>query len=178
MKRYFTPLRLPVILLLSIFTASCATLTSDIDIETYTDPDVDLGQYKTYVIDDNAQIEFDPIGQWEQPTLDTDAEVRIAVDRELRAHGLRKVNEDPDLIVACAAGVDPNSLGLNYSPEHDEEILDEVPKSSLLVALVDTDSGYLVWLGYAVGEVQQKQSIEDIRTRIHYAVSEIFKSYD
>ncbi len=52
-----------------------------------------------------------------------------------------------------------------------------VPKAALLIALVDANTGYTVWVGYAVGDAQQQQTIESIRTRIDYAVKEIFNGY-
>ena len=52
--------------------SACATLTSDIEIETHADPDINYNAYKSYAWAGSAQILFDPVGQWEQPTLDTD----------------------------------------------------------------------------------------------------------
>jgi len=160
-----------------IITSSCATLTSDIEVETQADPDVDLNSYKTYAWAGSAQIVFDPVGQWEQPTLDTDEEVRFAVNRELRNHGLNQVGNNPDLLVAFAAGVDMTVLELKEDPKHDKKILTNVPKAALVIALVDANTGYVVWSGYAVGNAQQQQTIDNIRARIDYAVSKIFNSY-
>jgi len=157
---------------------SCATITSDIDIETHVDPDVDFSTYKTYAWLGSAQIVFDPIGQWEQPTLDTDEEVKFNINRELREKGLFEVSTKPDLIVAFAAGVDMTALELKEDPESKKEILKNVPRASLVVALVDAKTGYTVWLGYAEADVQEQQTIENIRARIEYAITEIFKAYN
>jgi len=120
---------------------------------------------------------FDPIGQWEQPTLDTDEEVKFNINRELRSRGLFEVTSDPDLLVAFAAGVDMTTLELKEDPNAKKPILTNVPKAALIVALIDARTGYTVWLGYAEGRVQKQQSIENIQKRIDYAVRTMFKSF-
>jgi len=163
------------LLLLSatLFLSSCATLTQDIEIKVYTDPDVNYDNYKTYAWTGSAQIVFDPIGQWEQPTLDTDEEVRFLVNRELRKHGLIPVEVQPDILVAFAAGIDTTVLELKENPRN-KHIPTVAPKAALMIALIDADNGYVIWMGHATGEAQQQQSIENIRSRIDYAVSKIF----
>jgi hypothetical protein len=158
--------------------SSCATLTSDIEIETHANPTIDYDVYKTYAWAGSAQIVFDPIGQWEQPTLDTDEEVRFDINRELHNRGIIQVEHDPDLLVAFAAGVDTTVMELKEDPATKEKILTNVPKAALVIALIDAKTGYVVWLGYATAEVQKQQTIENIRARIDYAVSHIFKSYN
>lgn len=157
--------------------SSCATLTDDIEIETHSNPEINYDAYKTYAWAGSAQIVFDPVGQWEQPTLDTDEEVRFVINRELRAHGLYQVENHPDLYVAFTAGIDTTALKLKEAPNSDKEVLSKVPKAALMVALIDANTDYIVWLGYAVGDANTQQSIDNIRTRIDYAVHEIFSSY-
>jgi len=158
-------------------TTSCATLTDDIEVETHANPDVDYQSYKTYAWLGSAQINFDPVGQWEQPTLDTDEEVKFVINRELRARGLHQVTNKPDLLVAFAVGIDTTQLELKENPNSTKKIITNVPKAALLIALIDASTGYTVWLGYAEGDAQQQQSIESIRKRIDYAVKEIFSDY-
>ena len=160
------------------FISSCATLTDDIKVETHADPGINYSKYKTYAWAGSAQIVFDPVGQWEQPTLDTDEEVRFVVNRELRDHGLIQVENNPDLLVAFAAGVETTVLELKENPDSDHKVASNAPKAALVIALIDARSGYLVWLGHATGDAQQQQTIDNIRRRIDYAVSQIFKDYD
>lgn len=160
------------------FISSCATLTSDIQVETHADPGINYSKYKTYAWAGSAQIVFDPVGQWEQPTLDTDEEVRFVVNRELRGHGLIQVENNPDLLVAFAAGVDTNTLELKENPDSNSKVPSNAPKAALVIALIDARSSYLVWLGHATGDVQQQQTIDNIRARIDYAVSQIVKHYN
>jgi hypothetical protein len=158
--------------------SSCATLTDDIQVETHADPDINYSKYKTYAWAGSAQIVFDPVGQWEQPTLDTDEEVRLVVNRELRARGFNQVENNPDLFVAFVAGVDTTVLELKKDPGSDKTLPTTAPKAALVIALIDANSGYLVWLGYAIGDAQQQQTIDNIRARIDYAVSQILNSYN
>ena len=173
-----TRILLASFLLTTFALSGCATLTSDITVETETYPDVDFSRYKTYAWLGGGEIVYDPIGQWEQPTLDTDEEVRFLVNRELRKHGLTPVTKNPDLFIAYAAGVDMTALELKENPETKRHALTNVPRAALLIAMVDARSGYLVWLGYATGNVQKQQSIDNIRKRIDYAVTQIFRSFD
>lgn len=161
----------------TIFISSCTTLTSDIEVETHTNPDINYHAYNTYAWAGSAQIVFDPVGQWEQPTLDTDEEVRFVINRELRGRNINQVDKDPDLLVVFAAGVDMTVLELKENPDADTEVLTNVPKTALVIALIDADTGYLAWLGYATADVQEQQTIENIRRRIDYAVSQIFKDF-
>jgi len=161
----------------AFFLSSCVTLTNDIEVETHASPDADFSAYKSYAWVGSAQIVFDPIGQWEQPTLDTDEEVKFNINRELRSKGLFEVTSDPDLLVAFAAGVDMTYLELKEDPDSQKQVLTNVPKAALIIALIDAHTGYTVWLGFAEGQVQEQQTIENIRKRIDYAVSRIFKDY-
>ncbi len=165
------------LLLSTLLIASCVTLTNDIEVETHANPNVDFNKYKSYAWVGSAQIVFDPIGQWEQPTLDTDEEVKFNINQELRNRGLFEVQSNPDLLVAFAAGIDMTYLKLKEDPDSKKQVLTNVPKAALVVALIDAKTGYTVWFGFAEGEVQKQQTIENIRARIDYAVSTMFKSY-
>jgi len=166
------------IVIISLLATSCVTLTSDITTQSHANPDVNFNSYKSYSWAGSAQIVFDPVGQWEQPTLDTDEEVKFNINTELREQGLIEVSADPDLMVAFAVGIDMAHLKLVENPESKEKVLTNIPKAALVIALIDVDSGYTVWMGFAEGNVQSQQTIENIRARIEYAVHEIFKSYN
>ncbi len=166
------------LILSALLLVSCVSITNDIETRTLTNPDVNYSNYQTYSWGGSAKIVFDPIGQWEQPTLSTDEEVKFNINKELRNRGLFEVYNDPDLIVIFAAGIDMTTLELKEDPASEKKILKNIPKASLLIALIDATSGYTVWLGYAEGEIQEQQSIENIRTRIEYAVHEMFKNFN
>jgi hypothetical protein len=77
--------------------------------------------------------------------------------------------------VAYAAGVDMTTLGLKQNPETQQKLLENVPKAALVVALIDADSGYVIWIGEAVGEVQEQADEATVRARIEYAIKEMFR---
>ena len=161
-----------VILLL----AACTTApTSDIRVEAEADPKASFSGYKTYAWFAAAQILFDPEGQWEPRDVDIDAEVQFIINSELRKRGMSEVSSHPDMLVAYAAGVDMTTLGLKENPESKEKLLANIPKAGLIVALIDADTGYVIWLGEAVGEVQEQADQATVRARIEYAVREMFR---
>lgn len=162
----------------SFIASSCATLTQDITVETHAAPGINFNAYKSYAWVGSAQIVFDPVGQWEQPTLDTDEEVKFNINRELRGKGLFEVENDPDLLVGFAVGIDMAHLELKQDPDTKQDVLTNIPKAALVIALIDANTGYTVWVGFAEGQVQEQQTIENIRTRVDYAVTRIFKSYN
>ena len=163
---------------ISILISSCTTLTSDITIKTYAVPSTNFDAYQSYTWAGSAQVVFDPVGQWEQPTLDTDEEFKFNINYELREQGLIEVKTNPDLLVAYVAGIDMAHLQLIEDPDSEQKVLQNAPKSALVIALIDANTGYTVWMGVAQGDARAQQSIDDIRARIKYAVHKIFSSYN
>jgi len=165
-----------VSVILVILLGSCASVpTSDINVEAESDPRANFSGFKTYAWFAAAQIVFDPEGQWEPRDVDIDAEVQSIIDSELRKRGISEVSNSPDMLVAYAAGVDMTSLGLKQDPTTKKELLTNIPKAALVIALVDADTGYVIWIAEATGEVQQKADAATVRTRIEYAIGEMFR---
>ena len=172
MKNIIQLVSLAFILLL---TACTSAPTKDIKVDAEADPKVSFSGYKTYAWFAAAEILFDPEGQWEPRDVDIDAEVQFIINSELRKRGLIEASANPDMLVAYAAGVDMTSLGLKENPETKEKLLTNIPKAALVVALIDADTGYVMWLGEAVGEVQEKADEATVRARIDYALREMFR---
>lgn len=156
--------------------SSCATLTDDIVVLSHFNEDINIRNYKTFAWNTHSQIAFDPIGQWEQPTLDTDEEVRELIQQGLLNRGFRHAINKPDLLVTFSAGVDSDILKLSNNFSDKNSASNEVPKSALVVALTDASSGQTIWLAHADAGPQKQQSIDNIRKRIHYAIKQIFKT--
>ena len=156
--------------------AACATTpTGDISVDAEADPKARFSGFKTYAWLAAAEIVFDPEGQWEPRNVDIDAEVQLMINNELRKRGITEVNGNPDMLVAYAAGVDMTALGLKQDPETKEKLLANIPKAALVVALIDADTGYVLWIAEAAGQVQEQPDAATVRARLEYAIGEMFR---
>jgi len=158
-----------------LLAAGCASsMTSDIKIETDSDPKADLAGYRSYAWLGSAAIVFDDKGRWEPPQFDADAEIKFLIDRELRARGMTETSLNPDLVVAYAAGIDMDSMDIKTDPGSGLEVLTEAPAGALTVVLVDADTGLAVWVGVATADIHENPAPETTRKRLDFAVSKMF----
>ena len=172
MKKNFLPIGLIVLIVL----AGCASApTKDIKIEIQADPKANFSGYKTYAWLGAAAIINDPYGQWEPPQFDADAEIIFLIERELRKRGMSQNTTNPDLIVAFAAGIDMDALGLKTDPQTQSEMLANVPQGGLAVVLADGQTGYAIWAGTATAELQENPDTQTVKARLDYAVTQMFK---
>lgn len=159
-----------------LFMAGCASVpTKDIKVDAQVDPKATFSGYKTYAWLGAAAIVNDPYGQWEPPQFDADAEIIFLIDRELRKRGMSENTTDPDLIVAFAAGIDMDALGLKVDPETKRDLLDNVPQGGLAVVLADSETGFAIWVGIATAEIQENPDTATVKARLDYAVTRMFK---
>lgn len=172
MKPILPLLTLAFVILLSACTSAP---TRDITVDAEADPKASFSGFKTYAWLASAQIVYDPEGQWEPRNVDIDTEVQYMINVELRKRGIVEVNSNPDMMVAYAAGVDMTTLGLKENPETKEKLIENIPGAALVVALIDTDTGYVIWVAEAVGELQQQADQATVRARIEYAIKEMFR---
>ncbi len=172
MNRNYTLLYAAIFMLL----AGCASVpTKDIVVGTQADPKANFNGYKTYAWLGAAAIINDPYGQWEPPTFDADAEIKFLIDRELRKHGKSQNSADPDLIVAFGAGIDMEALELQVDPETKINTLENVPKGGLVIALVDGESGFVIWMGVATADVLERPDAKTVKARLDYAVTQLLR---
>jgi len=165
-----------VIIIALILSGCTSALTKDIEVKAESDPTVNLGKYKTYAWLGSAQILHDPDGQWEPPEFDADAELKFLIDGQLRNRGMTEVNRNPDLVIAFIAGIDMAVLELKEDPKEDIKMLQKTPKGALVLLFLDGRNGETVWAASAVGNVQRQElSTEDVRKRLDYVVTEMFK---
>jgi len=131
--------------LLLLALAACATGPT---VTTNADPAADFSRYTTYAWREGAAA-LDPV---------VSGKVQAAVDEQLAAKGLRKVNRSgsPDLLVFASASrdqervVQPDQWGYDLGPvgvgsERVEVLL--IPVGTLLVDVVDAGTNRLVWRG-------------------------------
>ena len=165
-----------LLFVIAMLLSGCATVpTKDIRTEAQADPKTDFSKYKTYAWLGTAAVINDPYGQWKIPSFDAVAELKYLIDRELRKRGMQESYSNPDLIVLFAAGVDMETFKLKVSPDAKINILERVPSGGLMVVLVDRASGYVNWAGVAIAEIQKNPDTRTVKTRLDYAVTEMFK---
>jgi len=165
-----------LVVLLIVFLSGCASApVKDIKVSTQLSPKTNFMGYKTYSWLASASILNDPRGQWEPTGFDADAEIKYLMDRELRYRGMSESQTNPDLLAVFAAGVDMDALGLKVDKETQTEILSHMPQGGLLLALVDSQTGMIIWMGVATGEVQKDIDEGMVKARLEYAVKQMFK---
>lgn len=170
-KNYVLVLAITIVLL-----AGCTSVpTKDIEFDAQADPKVNFSGYKTYAWLAAAAIVNDPYGQWEPPAFDSDAEIKFLIDRELRNRGMSENSADPDMFVVFAAGIDMEALDLKADPQTKMEQMTNVPQGGLLIALVDSESGFVTWVGVATADIQQNPDAQTVKARLDYAVTQLLK---
>lgn len=170
--------RLLLVFLPIFFLGACATTpTKDIEVRSETRPGTNLASYKSFAWVASAEIVNDPHGNWEPEGFDADAEVRFLLLKELRAKGLVESNNNPDLLLVFAAGVDMQNLEVVKDPDSQMNSLKEVPKGALIVILIDPATRRAVWVGTAEGDAKAGRSVEELKKRLAYAVEKMFADW-
>lgn len=160
-----------------VFLAGCSSVpTKDIQIETQINPKVNINGYKTYTWLSTASIIRDPLGKWEPPAFDADTEIKHLIDRELSKCGKMENAANPDMFVAFAVGLDMDALKSKVDPKTKMEVLENVPAGGLVVAFIDTSSGFVIWAGAATLQIQEKPDTETAKARLDYVVTRMFKA--
>jgi len=173
MKKYFY---VSAVLLMALL-ASCSSEMKDIQVETEANSKVNLKAYKTYMWVAMAGFLEDSQSQWVAPNMDMGAEMKYLVDKEMSNKGFTLVENDPDLLIAAAIGLDMDALKIKQDPDTKMDILDNVPQSALVIALTDGDTGYPVWLGVATGNAQTEPQEDMAKKRLEYAIHKIFEQF-
>jgi hypothetical protein len=164
------------VLALALFVGACANpLTKNINVDSQASAGADFSALKTYQWLAAAQILNDPDGQWEPRGFDADAEIRFLIDRELRKRGFTVVESNPDVFVAYVGGVDMDSMDWKVDPQTKLQVLSNQPEGALAVVLLDVNTGDPIWGAIASDNVEGQQNADDARTRLDYAVTQMFK---
>lgn len=161
-----------------VLLSGCAAFNKnmqDIEVDAVTDPKANMSGYKTYGWVGAVGILNDPTQKWQPPKMDITGDIKYLIDRELRKQGINSDTSNPDLAVAFFVGVDMDAQKLVDNPDTEIDVLENVPKGALVVALINVETGYVVWLGLAKAEIAEGASPELVRERLDYAVSKMFK---
>lgn len=161
---------------LALLIGACANpLTKSINVDSQVSDTADFSTVKTYQWLASAQILNDEQGQWEPRGLDSDAEIRFLINRELRGRGITQVESNPDVFVAYVAGVDMDAMDWKVDPKSKLQILKNEPEGALAIMLIDANTGEPIWGAVASDRVEGTQTVEAARKRLDYAVSQMIK---
>jgi PBP1b-binding outer membrane lipoprotein LpoB len=144
--------------------------TSDIQVEQAQSEKVNLDGYKTYqFIADSGilQDKKDPAGK----KLNVTAEIEDMINKELAKKGKVPVSKNPDFFVAYMGGSDMDAVKSKLD-KNGKEIIEKSPEAALVLMLVDADTGSIIWMSTAEGEVKGG-SAEDIKKRLDYTVKKM-----
>ena len=160
-----------------VLLGGCASVsTEDIKVKTQSDPKTNFKGLKTYAWLGSAAIVNDPLGQWEPPTFDADAEIRTLINRQLQGRGMVETSGRVDLIVAYAAGINMDAFRLKVNPETKMNMLEQVPEGGLVVVFMDGISGQVNWVAVASADIQKNPTAKTVKKRLDYAVTQMFKA--
>jgi len=165
-----------LVLVLALVVGACANqLTKNINVDSQASSTADFSAIKTYQWLASAQILNDPSGQWEPRGFDADAEIRFLINRELRKRGISEVESNPDVFVAYVGGVDMDAMDWKVDPKTKLQVLANQPAGALAVVLLNTTNGDPIWGAIASDNVEGQQNADNARTRLDYAVTQMFK---
>lgn len=178
MKKYRSFVFLAFAVLLS---ACSSTPTKDIEVESASDPKVNLSAYKTYAWLGSTAVLNDPDGKWQPAKFDISSDIKFLIDRELRNHNMTEVQEqDAEVAISFFTGVDMEAQHLKADADKNVEIPETVPKAALIVVALDIKTGLVIWIGVASGDVNEAATVETSKARLDYAITKMFnpKFYD
>lgn len=145
--------------------------------------DTDFEQYSTYALSAHASSQN---VQYVLQDLELKLDIREAIRDEMEAKGYTLNPENPDLLVNFRVFEEPTEVR-GYEQETSYWMGDEVramgepttyqlEAGSLVVDLVDTESGAVVWKGYASG-ILEEDKFDRSEQSIATAVDMIFDQY-
>jgi hypothetical protein len=164
---------LPCVLLV----CACAKApTSDIKTAAAADETIKFSGYKTYGWFAGVGLVKDDTGRWDNGSLDVGAELKFNIDKALRDRGLNESSANPQLLISYLIAANIDQLKEIEGRGGDVSSVEGVGKSALVVELVDASTQHTVWVGAAAGDAQTGRSTGELKERLDYAVTEVFKA--
>ena len=154
-------------LLIAGFTAGCVK-TDDIEVVALKSEKANLAGYKTYQILDESG--FDKETQ-QKAAMDINTELRQTVNAVLAKKGKVPVIENPDLYVAYMGAADLDAIKEKVDKKG-KVTIENAPKAGVLLTLIDANTGEIIYLSSAEGDVKNLP-IEEKRKRLNYAIKEM-----
>lgn len=150
-------------------------------------PDTDLNEYKTFYWASHADNQLNDGVIYFLNDLALKQDIREAVGYELESRGYKEDETNPDMVVNFRIFDKPvtltgyESYGTSYwsgeQIRNREDIATyEVEAGTVLVSLLDRESGDILWQGFASGLVDGDAFVKD-ENKIKEAVHLIFEEY-
>ena len=147
--------------------------TSDIEVDSMQSEKVDLNGYKTYQFIEGSGIAKDTSKKTLTKSESVSAEIEEMINDELAKKGKVPVSKDPDFFVAYLGGADHDTVKKKLD-KHGKEVIEKSPDAALVLMLVDADSGSIIWMSTAEGELKNSTP-EDRKKRIKFTVQKMLK---
>jgi len=145
--------------------------TSDIQVEKAQSEKVNLEGYKTYQFIDDSGIMEDTRDTKVSKNMNISDEIEHMINSELAKKGKTPVSKDPDFYVAYLGGADMDAIKSKLD-KNGKEVIEKSPEAALVLMLVDAESGSIIWMSTAEGEVKGG-SADEIKKRLEYAVKKM-----
>ena len=165
---------------LTVLAAGCS---QQITVHTDYDPDYDLWKYRSFDWGQKVNIEEgqNPLHYNEL----NDKRIKSTVQEQLSKRGYKLTVEKPDLIlhyhiiVKDQTTVVTEPFGYSYGPfwTRTNTNLYTYKEGTLILDLMDRKTNNLVWRGWAVTDVQESYTPQEIEEIIKKVVSKIFKKF-
>lgn len=172
------PLSLRIFAFAALFLAAgCApkAQTADIKTQTAADETVKFAGYKTYTWFAGVGMVRDDTGKWDDGDLDITAELKFLIDKSLRERGMNESTSSPDLFIGFLVVADVNQLKQITDRGGKVTSIEGVGESALVIEVIDAKTERTVWVGAAAGDAQTGRSQDELKARLNYAVTELFK---
>jgi len=147
--------------------------TSDIQVDSTQSDKVDLKGYKTYQFIEGSGIAKDTSKKTLTKSESVSAEIEEMINEELAKKGKVPVSKDPDFFVAYLGGADHEAVKKRLD-KSGKEIIEKSPEAALVLMLVDADSGAIIWMSTAEGELKNSTP-EERKKRIKYTIDKMLQ---
>ncbi len=147
--------------------------TSDIQVDSAQSEKADLKGYKTYQFIEGSGIAKDTSKEVLTKSESVSAEIEEMINTELMKKGKVPVSKDPDFFVAYLGGADHEAVKKRLD-KHGKEVIEKSPEAALVLMLVDADSGAIIWMSTAEGELKNSTP-EERKKRIKYTIRKMLQ---
>ena len=171
-----------ICVLLISFPITNALAQDDLNVSIDAEPDLDLSEYNSFFwVTDFGDGE----DLWITVNSIQGEIIKNAINYEMDVKGLEWDPENPDLLVnfhIFNKGYDEEyylgTAPYEYRYMDKQEIMDNIKDGTVVISLIDQESGKSVWEGYATIAVEESESLRQQQADIRQAVSAIFDRYN